>query len=56
MKLMAFIEPKLMKKYYSLITDEYGEIYEKFFKYFEKTWISQKNLENILLFSIIMKI
>ena len=39
MKIMAFIEPKLIKKFYSLITDEYDDKYEKFFKYFEKTFI-----------------
>ena len=37
MKIMAFIEPKLIKKFYSLITDKYDDNYEKFFKYFEKT-------------------
>ena len=31
-KLMAFLEPKLLQKFYKLITDEYGDDYEKFFQ------------------------
>ena len=35
-ELMAFMEPKQIKKFYTLITDEYEEEYEAFFKCFEK--------------------
>ena len=43
-KVMCFMDPKKLKKFYSLITDEYGEKYESFFKYFEKQWINKKKL------------
>jgi hypothetical protein len=33
-KLMAFLEPKLLQKFYKLITDEFGYDYEKFFQYY----------------------
>lgn len=39
-KIIAFIEPKLLKKFYKLLIEEY----EIFFKYFEKNWISKKKL------------
>ena len=43
-KVLAFIDPKLIKKYYNLIINEFGNEYEKFFKYFEKNWIKKKKL------------
>ena len=44
-ELMAFMEPKHIKKFYTLITNEYEVDYEAFFKYFEKQWINKKNRE-----------
>ena len=41
-KILAFIEPKLIKKFYNLIINENGD--EQFFKYFEKSWIIKKEL------------
>ena len=41
---MAFLEPKLLQKFYKLITEEFGNDYEKFFQYFQKQWINVKKL------------
>ena len=42
-ELVAFMEPKQIKIFYTLITDEYEDEYEAFFKYFQKQWINKKN-------------
>ena len=43
-KFMAFLQPKLLKKFYSKIIDEYGSDHESFFKYFQNNWINIKRL------------
>ena len=48
-KILAFIYPKLIKKFYNLIISEYGDKYEKFFKFFEKNWIKKKKLGKYIL-------
>ena len=34
-KFMAFLQPKLLKKFYSKIVEEYGSENESFFNYFQ---------------------
>ena len=41
---MAFIEPKLLKKFFDLIINEFWDEFEQFFKFFKKTWINYKKL------------
>lgn len=47
-ELVAFMEPKQIKIFYTLITDEYEDEYEAFFKYFQKQWINKKKLEKYI--------
>lgn len=44
LKLMAFLDSKVLKKFYKLIVEEYGNKYEKFLQYFKKQWINEKKL------------
>ena len=41
---MAFLDPKILKKFYKLLVEKYGNEYESSFKYFKKQWINKKKL------------
>ena len=43
-KLMPFLEYKMLKRFYDKLIEKYEKDYESFFQYFEKQWIIKKKL------------